>query len=241
MTKGQVCVGAHTVRPLGHCRQGLQGAAARRGRAVSALRAAVAPGAAAWRHGGPVQRSGQQPGQRQVPGAAGVPGAHCSRAAAGQLGNGLRSILLQDCKRLWFCSALSAPQGQECQGTAGLLLHFCPCVSQSSVSTSCQCSPATACTGDLQACKERCSRALQGIRGCCCSGLRALILTQRASCQLQQGSLQKALEDCCAALAAEPGSPDALHLKYQVASLNRFPHQPAWSDLCIRLPFVFCV
>ncbi|CAK0755944.1 hypothetical protein CVIRNUC_002413 [Coccomyxa viridis] len=71
-------------------------------------------------------------------------------------------------------------------------------------------------SGDLQACEERCSRALQGIRGCCCSGLRALILTQRASCQLQQGSLQKALEDCCAALAAEPGSPDALHLKYQV-------------------------
>ena len=24
-----------------------------------------------------------------------------------------------------------------------------------------------------------------------------------------------ALSDCCAALAAEPGSPDALHLKYQ--------------------------
>ena len=82
---------------------------------------------------------------------------------------------------------------------------------------------------------------LQGIRGCCCSGLRALILTQRASCQLQQGSLEGALGDCCAALAAEPGSPDALHLKYQVATLKRSPNQPPQSETCIRLPSVLYI
>ena len=112
--------------------------------------------------------------------------------------------------------------------------------SQGRVSTSSQCSPAIACTGDLRACEEGCSRALQGIRGCGCSGLRSLILTQRASCQLQQGGLQGALGDCCAALAAEPGSPDALHLRYRVGSLKWQPKQLPRSDLCIRLLPVLC-
>jgi len=49
----------------------------------------------------------------------------------------------------------------------------------------------------------------------CCSGLQALILTQRAACRLLRMDAEGALNDCCAALVAEPGSPDALHLKYQ--------------------------
>lgn len=71
----------------------------------------------------------------------------------------------------------------------------------------------------MQRCEEGCSSELQKLQECGCSGLQALILTQRAACRLQQGNLVGALEDCCAALAAEPGSADTLHLKYQAGSL----------------------
>ena len=63
---------------------------------------------------------------------------------------------------------------------------------------------------------------LQNLQDCGCSGLQALILTQRAACRLQRSDLVGALEDCCAALAAEPGSADTLHLKYQAGFLASF-------------------
>ena len=71
--------------------------------------------------------------------------------------------------------------------------------------------------GDMQRCEEGCSGVLQELQDCGCSGLQALVHTQRAACRLLRSDLQGALDDCCAALAAEPGSPDALHLKYQAS------------------------
>ena len=60
---------------------------------------------------------------------------------------------------------------------------------------------------------------LEKLQGCGCSGLQALVLTQRAASRLRKRDLQGALDDCCAALATEPGSPDALHLRYQATRL----------------------
>ena len=77
--------------------------------------------------------------------------------------------------------------------------------------------------GDMQRCEEGCSRVLQKLQGCGCSGLQALILTQRAACRLLRSSLEGAWDDCRAALAAEPGSADALHLMYQ-ARLPSYLH-----------------
>ncbi|CAL5227366.1 g10316 [Coccomyxa viridis] len=77
--------------------------------------------------------------------------------------------------------------------------------------------------GDMQRCEEGCSEVLQKLQGCGCSGLQALILTQRAACRLLQSDLEGALDDCCAALAAEPGSGDALHLKYQAGHPLLYP------------------
>ncbi len=64
---------------------------------------------------------------------------------------------------------------------------------------------------------------LRKLQGCGCSGLQALILTQRAACRLLRSDLEGALDDCCAALTAEPGSADALHLRYQASPPSRTP------------------
>ena len=77
------------------------------------------------------------------------------------------------------------------------------------------CEVPRACAGDLHACEVGCSRVLEDIREYGCSGLRALVLTQRAACRLLHCDADCALADCCAALLAEPGSPDAHHLKFQ--------------------------
>ena len=74
----------------------------------------------------------------------------------------------------------------------------------------------------MQRCEEGCSGVLGKLQGCGCSGLQALVHTQRAACRLLRSDLEGALDDCCAALAAEPGSPDALHLKYQARPLPGF-------------------